>query len=182
MRKGFIIGGLIALFLTFVIGGMWISAYNGEIAKRNKVVALQKDCQNIFDNAYKIVAQDVQMARENVDKSKDDFKEIYGLMMDKRYKEGEAQFMKWTQENNPEFDLKATTSLYSKLMDAIEANRRDFMQSQTDLIAAKESYDNFIESFPRNIFLSKEKIKITIITSSKTDKIFSTGKEDDIVL
>jgi predicted glutamine amidotransferase len=182
MKNKSIIFGGIALLIVLVVGGMWISAHNGQIEKKNKVVALQEDCKNHFDNTFKIVTQNVQMARENMDKSKEAFKEIFGLLMEERYKEGEAQFMKWVQESNPNFDMKATSSLYSKVMDAIESNRRDFMQSQTDLIASKESYDNFVAKFPNSIFVSSEPIEIQLVTSTKTEEAFETGIEDDITL
>jgi hypothetical protein len=54
---------------------------------------------------------------------------------------------------------------------------------QKELIDLNREHDNVIDLFPSNMVCStfgRQKITITVITSSKTEKIFETGKDDDV--
>ncbi len=91
--------------------------------------------------------------------------------------------MSWVQESNPNFDLSGAADMYKQLQRVIEANRQEFFIEQKKLIDLKRNHSSYIKVFPNRIFLSDVKeIEIKIITSDKTEKVFDTGKEDDIDL
>jgi hypothetical protein len=181
MKSKFIIGGLISLFVVLVIGGTWVSAHNGEIEKRNKVEAQQKACEANFDKMFKSIAQVAEVTKTNMEESKKAFKEIYPELMEGRYSnERGGALMSWVSESNPQFDLNATTSLYSKLANTIEANRDAYFLEQKKLISYKEEYDTYIAKFPNSIFVGGDDIDIVVITSEKTEQVYSEGQENDI--
>ena len=173
MRAFFALGGISTAILVVIVG-MYISYSNKEIVIRNQAEAVQKESEVIFDKVWKVIQQQANVT----DKYKDSFKEIYVEVMDARYKEG-GNLMKWIQEANPNFD----SSLYKQLMNTISAERADFANVQTKLISVKQEHDNLRLQFPGSLFLSgRRPLEIHIVTSTKTDAAFSTGKEDDIKL
>jgi hypothetical protein len=101
--------------------------------------------------------------------------------MNERY-QGDAKqapLFKWIQEQNPQFSEK----MFLNLSDAIEAQRGEFAMVQKRLIDIKREHDNLRQKFPGNIIVgSRGEIKIDIVTSTKTEKTFETGKEDQIDL
>ena len=59
------------------------------------------------------------------DKYKNDFKDVYGTIMEGRYKadDGNNPAFKWIQEQNPQFSV----DLYTSLGDTIEGQRTKFI-------------------------------------------------------
>jgi hypothetical protein len=157
------------------LAGMYFSMSNNEVGLRNQAKAQQDANRVIFDKTWKTVQQIAGVA----DQYKDAFKDVYTQMMDARYKDNKQLLMKWVQESNPNF----SPELYVKLADAIEANRSEFARVQERLIDIKREHDNLRMKFPGSLFLSsRPEIEIKLVTSSKTEKAFETGKEDDIQL
>jgi hypothetical protein len=131
----------------------------------------------IYDKVWKILQQSAGV----LDKYSADFKDIYTNIMSGRYaSDGKnTPMMKWIQESNPNF----SSEMYKSLMDKIEAQRSEFAMVQKRLIDIKREDDNLIQQFPGSLFLSGRKpIEINIVTSTKTENTFKTGKEDDIDL
>lgn len=184
MKNKFIIGGLALLFVVALIAGKWISVHNTEIEKRENVEAQQEVCQANFDKMHKVIAQIADVSSENMKQSKEAFKEIYPALMDSRYSnERGGALMSWVHEHNPQFDLNATSKLYSKLASAIESNREAFFIEQKKLISYKQEHDKYIAKFPNSMFLgSISEIDIITITSEKTKETYATGEENDIDL
>jgi hypothetical protein len=171
-----VIGGLIFIFVA--IGVLtWISYNNKEIDLRNQAKAQQQANQVVYDKVWKILQQKAGV----LDKYASDFKDIYKGIMNERY-QGDAKqapLFKWIQEQNPQFSEK----MFLNLSDAIEAQRGEFAMVQKRLIDIKREHDNLRQKFPGNIIVgSRGEIKIDIVTSTKTEKTFETGKEDQIDL
>lgn len=170
-----VVGLVVTLFLIGVV--MFISYSNKEVDLRTSFNAQQKANETVFDKVWKVIEQKSGVSSQYADK----FKEIYVEVMDARYKDGGGQLMKWIQESNPQFDA----SLFKDLSLAIESNRAEFQRVQSKLIDIKREHDNLRMKFPSSIFLAikgTKELQMKIVTSSKTDKAFETGKEDDVEL
>jgi hypothetical protein len=86
--------------------------------------------------------------------------------------------MKWVKESVPTVD----TSTFNHLMNVITSSRDGWTQRQKELVQLKVSHDTMLDSWPGGLFLSimgRQKIEIVIVTSSRTEESFKTGKDDD---
>lgn len=180
MKKTLIILSIfavIAIIVGSILTGTVISSLNGETTLKMKVTSQQKNCEVVFDNTWKIISQQCQIS----DKYKDSFKEIYPALMQGRYGKGDGSLMKWVTEANPTFD----TKLFEKVMSSIELQRNTFTAEQKKLIDFNREHDIMLEKIPMGLImtaLGREKIVIKLVTSTKTEKAFETGKDDDIKL
>lgn len=180
MGKIMAIVALVVVSIVVIIGVptiMYFSYNNKEVVLRNAIAAQQKANEAVYDETWKVITQVAQVA-ENY---KDSFKEIYPKLMEGRY--GNARggaLMSWIKESNPTFD----TKLYEKLANAIEAQRANFTREQKKLLDIKQMHDNLIDVQPGRFFLvtigGTQKIEVKIVTSSRTEKTFATGKDDDV--
>jgi hypothetical protein len=174
-NKAVIITGGIVLLLSIIYMGMSISYNNHanqlEVSADKKVKANKVD----YDAVWKILSQQAGV----VDKYQESFKEIYIGLMEERYSDGQGQLMSWVQEHSPNFD----SSLFTKLMNTIESQRTDFATRQKELIAIEEEYNKMLVTFPGSWFVGdREPMDNVVVTSTQTEKVFETGKEDDIDL
>lgn len=178
----FITAGIIVMGL--VIGMMYFTITNTEIKMRETTIAQQEVGKANFDKMFKVISQTAQVPQKFMKDAKDAFKEIYQPLMESRYSgERGGALMSWVQENNPNFDLSGAADMYKQLQRVIEANRQEFFIEQKKLIDLKRNHSSYIKVFPNRLFLSDvSEIEIKIITSDKTEKVFDTGKEDDIDL
>lgn len=166
------------LFLAFIVmfAGMLMSYHNEEVSLRNAITAKQVDNTNEFDNMWKKIAQVAQVS----EKQKEAFKEIFTSYVSGRgANSSDGQMMTWVKENAPTPDL----SIYNEVLNIIVASRNSFTTRQKELLDMKRAHDNLIDQLPSGFFLriiGRDKINVTIVTSSKTDKVFETGKDDDI--
>lgn len=175
MKNGYVIGGLVALVLAVIIGLYSASISNDEVRTRNLATAQETVCKSYFDKMWKIIHEQAGVANEY----KDAFKDIYTDIMKGRIgTENSGTLMKWIQERNPEFK----TTLYEKLMNSIEAQRDGFFVEQKKLISIKNTHDNLLTLIPSKwIVGSREPLKITIITSAKTNNAYETGEDNDVL-
>lgn len=161
----------------FVIIYMWMSISYNNYANRTEVAAKSKTkaCKVDYDDMWKTIKQQAGV----VDKYQESFNKIYSDLIAGRYsdKDGQGQLMSWIQEHNPQFD----PSMFKQLMNTIESKRTDFATRQKELIAIQDEYNQTIVAFPGSWFLSNRKeMDVQIITSTKTEEVYKTGKEDDI--
>ena len=166
------------LFLAFIVmfAGLLMSYHNEEVSLRNAITAKQVDNTNEFDNMWKKIAQVAQVS----EKQKEAFKEIFTSYVSGRgANSSDGQMMTWVKENVPTPDL----SIYNEVLNIIVASRNSFTTRQKELLDMKRAHDNLIDQLPSGFFLrimGRDKINVTIVTSSKTDKVFETGKDNDI--
>ena len=176
--KEFLIGFLIVVVLGGVcIFSKGVSVYNTHIDLKNQIEAKQKANETIFDNTWKKINQTVQVS----DKYKDGLKEVLLAYTSGRSKGDSQLLMDWTKEAVPTFD----SSIYKQINNVITSSRDDFTKNQEILIDLSRQHQQFIQKFPNNVFcaiLGIKEIEIKVITSSKTEEAFNTGKEDDIKL
>jgi len=177
MMIGLGCGGLILIGIIFAVIGviMYFSTSNQETSLRNQIAAQQKVNEVSFDNTWKILQQQASIK----DDYKESFRTIYTDLMAGRHYEAGGQFMKWVTEKNPKFDI----SLFKQLMNSIASERKTFERNQVKILDLKREHDNLLDNAPSKWFLSgRPHIDVKIVTSTKTEKTFETGKEDDIDL
>ena len=126
---------------------------------------------------YDIVTKKVQITKSN----KDAFKENINIIMTNR-KDAEQVFFKWIQESNPNIGYNEVADLYKDLSRTIEAQREGFFIQEKMLQDIKLQHDNLIDLFPNSLFLSilgRNKLNYKPVSSSFTEKVFETGKDDN---
>jgi len=174
MKKGgvLVLIGLVGLALLCIVS--YFSYSNTEIRLRNKAAAQQKKCEIVYDETWKVISQKAQVA----DNYKQAFQEIFPVLMEGRYgNEKGGALMKFVNEANPNFDI----SLYKDLSNAIEAKRAVFTREQGELIAVKQLHDDIRTTAPSSwIVGGRPELDIKLVTSSRTDTAFATGKDDDV--
>jgi len=173
-------GLLIALLLFGILGVtffvMYISYDNKFVTTKNLYEAQVSQDQIIHDEMWKVIQQQAGVS----EKYSEDFTRNYKEIMNARNYGGEL--MKWITEQNPNF----SPDLYSKLMNTIEVQRNKFTVVQSKLISIHNEMKNQLTLFPSRLFLvnigGHVLPDLNIVTSSRTDEVFRTGKDDDVQL
>jgi len=166
-----LVGVAIAVVILAVPVLMYFSYSNSEITLRNQVEGQQKSNAVTFDTVWKIISGQAQVAEQH----KDAFEKIYVSIMEKRY-EGKDPLLSFITEANPNFDMK----LYEKVSNSIEAQRETFKRDQKKLIDLAQEHKTLCQTAPGSFFLSgRPMVEIKLVTSSRTEKAFETGKEDE---
>lgn len=174
-NKGLFVALAIFGVLVVLVCGMWYSCYKRHAQLHNLAAAQLEVNKVTFDKTWKVLQQQAGVTEQY----KDSFKEIFVGMTEARYHDGgSGTLMKLIVESNPTFDA----SLFKQLMSSIEAQRNSFANEQSKLITYKNEHDNLVDYPPGSIFLDSEHLDITIVTSTKTEATFATGKEDDVNL
>ena len=68
-------------------------------------------------------------------------------------------------------------------MNIIVASRDDFNLNQKELLDLNREHDTLLDTFPNNIFyrvMGVQKIKVTTVTSTKTEETFNSGLDDEV--
>jgi hypothetical protein len=172
--KGLIIAAICIGAVALGVVAMYFSNSNNEIRLRNQAGAQQKKCAVVYDETWKVIAQKAQVA----DSYKQAFQEIFPVLMEGRYgNEKGGALMKFVTESNPNFDV----SLYKDLSNAIEAKRAVFTREQATLLSIKQMHDDARLTAPSSFFVGgRPELDIQLVTSTRTDNAFATGKDDDV--
>jgi hypothetical protein len=170
---GFWAAGVSVLVLTLVAGITCIGISNGEVRLRNAIKAKQEDNKSEFDNMFKKIAQTTQVAKFDRDSLLRIFVEHAGA----RKVGGENQLMTWVKESIPNVD----PSCLKNLMNIIVSSRDQWTMRQKEILDLKREHDNLRGTWPGSwIVGGRPEIQVTIVTSTKTEKAFGTGKDDDV--
>ena len=202
MRRGnttlIVILGIVALLFVVAAGfGMNGCSYYKSVVKQSNDTEMQwKNNQIQYDNMWKVVQETAQVA----ERERGSFKEIFFGVMEGRYgDDGSQAVMQWITEHNPS----PSPDLYTKVMTIIEAQRNTFTNGQKMLSQRQSVFKTTLQS-PMGVFLwngmfgfpaeitGKYKppedydgdgkltaLDYPIVTSSKTEKVFEEGKEDE---
>lgn len=173
------LGVVVGIFVIVAIwaAGTFISIGNQEIGLRNQFSAQIKANEVIFDKVWKVLQQKAGVT----EKYANDFRKIYSEVMDKRYAGNDQLMFKWIQEANPNFSV----DMYKDLSLSIESNRAEFARVQQKLIDIKREHDDLRLKFPSSLvcsFKGVKELELKLVTSSKTEEAFKTGKEDSVSL
>lgn len=169
-----LVGAILVLLVGSIIGIKCIGWNNQEVDLRNSFVAQEKVTHSYFDKMWKIMKQQAGIT----EKYASDFKGIYSSIMEGRYSSG-GGMMKWVQERNPTFD----STMYTKLMNSIEAQREGFHREQSRLIDIQRSHNNLRQKFPSSLIVgSTTPLEVKLITSAVTKDVIETGEENNLEL
>ena len=165
--------GTVVVLLAF-FGLMYMSYSNTEVRLRNTIEAQQKTCEAYYDKLWKVLQQKAGVT----DQYKGAFKDIYADLIGGRYQDKDLLF-KFVVESNPQFDA----SLYKDLMASIEAERNGFLMEQRRLIDLDREHRTLRQTIPGSFFVGgRPDVKITVVTSERTEAVFTSGQENDIEL
>jgi hypothetical protein len=176
MKKTVIVLAGLAGVCALIYGLMWFTYSRKHVQLKNKAEAQQKVCEAHFDKMWKVIKQHAQIT----DHYKESFKELYPKLMEGRY--GNARggaLMSWIKESNPTLDSK----VWTKMMNAIEAQRTAFFRDQEQLLDIKREHDDLRLQPPSKWFIDEsDKVTVVVITSAKTKEAYSSGEENDVEL
>jgi rubrerythrin len=155
-----------------------IGQYNIAVSLRTQYDSKVKANEAGFDNLWKKIQQTAQVT----DAQKAALKEIFVSYAEARTGAGGGgELMKWVQESVPNVDV----SVYRNLQNIITGSRDEWTRNQVELVDIANSYNLMLARFPSNILLGAlgfQKIDAKVITSSRTEQAFATGKDDDVDL
>ena len=175
--KGIILTSIAAIFVAvgFFTVSAFISYNNDEVALREQIEGQRKVIESTHDEMWKTINQVAQVS----DEYKNAFDSIYTHIIDARYDKGDGTLMKWITESNPQFDSK----LYQRVQDEIEIQRSVFNTAQKRMIDLIREHNTLCKTWPGSWFISnKSEIEYTVISSTKTKQVMTTGVDDDVNL
>jgi predicted S18 family serine protease len=100
-------------------------------------------------------------------------------------KDAPQVFMKWITESNPNANYSEVSVLYQDLSRSVEAQREGFFNEEKVIQDVVKQHKNHIQKFPNsfyNIFMSRQPLVYKPITSTRTDEVMRTGKDDNVSL
>jgi hypothetical protein len=172
-----VIGGCIVIGAVMLLG-MGISVSNQEVTLRTTIEKKQLDNTSEFDNLYKKISQVAQVSEKQMAVLKD----IFVSHATARTGNGnDGTMMRWVQESVPNID----TSTLNNLQNILTSSRDAWTMRHKELIDLSREHTKLLRMFPSNLilsFLGRKEINITIVTSTRTEKAFETGKDDDLEL
>jgi hypothetical protein len=174
--KWSIIGGSVLFALIIVFN--FISFSNNEIILSNSFDQKYNERTAFYDKMWKTLSQKSQVTLKN-DSS---FRQNVNIIMQNR-KDAPQVFMKWITESNPNANYDQVSALYQDLSRSIEAQREGFFVEEKYMQDIVLQHSNLIQRFPGsfyNLFLGRNKIKYSPITSDITDQVIKTGKDNNI--
>jgi len=176
MKTSVIVGIILSVIVGFT-ALTWYSTYSGALQDRVLIEASKKNLEGIFDNAYKKINQTTQVARFD----RNSVKDIIIQHAQARTSEG-GSLMKWVQESVPNVD----SSTLKQLINVINGARDEYTQQQTYYNDRVRSYNaKLVTPFIGWILVNINKltpIEYFVVSSTRTDEVFKTGKENDIDL
>jgi len=172
-------GGMALILIIMLISG-FISFSNREIELRNTFEQKTDERTAFYDKMWKTISQKGQIAIKN-DSS---FRQNVNIIMEGR-KDAQGLFMKWVQESNPNANYSEVSELYKDLSRAVEAQREGFFVQEKYMQDIVRQHKDLIKKFPGsfyNMFMSRKELVYKPITSTITDEVIKSGKDDNIKL
>jgi hypothetical protein len=166
----------IFVLTTIMLGMAYVTYSNSEKTQRNRIVAKQVDNKNEQDAMWKTISQVAQVS----EKDRSSLMELFNSYAQSRTGVGDSKaIMNWIKEAVPNVDTKTMVNLQN----VIVAQRDGFKFRQKELLDFKREHDNMIDLFPSSLFVGgRGKIDVIIVTSTRTENAFKTGKDDDVNL
>lgn len=161
--------------VVIILIAMYFTFNNKEVALRKEAEAQRGKIESVYDTMWKVLKQEAGVTEQY----RKTFEEIYPKLIAGRYEKDGGQLLKMIQESNPAFD----TRLYDKLMQSIEVQRAYFATAQQRMLDILRERETLLESMPQCWFISnKTKIDYQVISSTATQNVMATRRDDDIEL
>lgn len=168
---GVFVIGLIVL-VAFSIYGVGVA--NKETRLAVAIKAKQTDNTSEFDNLFKKIAQVAEVTQGQ----KDALVEIFtGYAKARSPDKQGGTLATWIHESCPNID----TSTFNNLQNLISSSRDAWTMRQKELIDLNREHDVLLGVFPSNVvcsILGRQKIVVVVVTSSRTEKAFLSGRDD----
>jgi hypothetical protein len=168
---------VVLVVVTLLVVSYVTSVNNEEVRLRNAILAKQRDSVNEYDALWKKINQAVQVT----DAHKKALLEVLSTYVAARGPSAGGGVVKWIHEAAPNVD----PDTFRNLQNIITGSRDTFAMRQRELLSLKAEHDTLLESFPSGSLLSmlgREKIDVTIVTSTKAEETFRRGVDDDVEL
>lgn len=165
---------IVLVFVWLVCAVIGVS--NREVTLRTTIETKQKDNTSEFDNMWKKISQVAQVTEGQ----KNAIMEIMVGYANARSqgRDGAGSFVNALHEAIPNVD----TTTFNNLQNIIVASRDAFTFRQKELLDLSREHTILLRRFPEGAiltFMGRKTIDVTIVTSSRTEKAFATGKDDD---
>lgn len=161
--------------VVIILIAMYFTFNNKEVALRKEAEAQRGKIESVYDTMWKVLKQEAGVTEQY----RKTFEEIYPKLIAGRYEKDGGQLLKMIQESNPAFD----TRLYDKLMQSIEVQRAYFATAQQRMLDILRERETLLESMPQCWFISnKTKIDYQVISSTVTQNVMATHRDNDIEL
>lgn len=164
--------GMIGILGFFLIMGIWyIQTKNEFVGLTNLITAAQRDNKSQMDNMTKKITQSAKVTDMQA-------KAVVEVM--RGYAQGRGSdggtLVKAVHEAVPNLDQ----NTFANLMNIVNASRDAFTQRQTYLLDLKRRHDDMRTKFPSSLVCgSTPEIQVVIVTSSRAETAFETGRDDD---
>lgn len=156
------------LLIAAWLGFSYIHYNNRAVELENRFKPAIQKVQGTFDNVWRIIEGKAHVS----EKYKNGVREL--LEAQQKGREG-GSLMKSVQEALPGLD----PSLYRDVSNAIESQRTGFLNAEVEVLAIKQEHDNLRMQMPSSFFVSGHpELVYKVITSSRTEKVFETGKDE----
>jgi hypothetical protein len=138
-----------------------------------------KDNSSEFDNMWKKIAQAANIA----DNQKESFKEVFKAWAGNSTPQDGGKMMLWIKQAVP--DTKALGDIQTQVMNIMTGSRDGWTMRQKELVSIASTYNDNLVRMPKGAilkFFGFQHIDPLVITSTRTDNAFKTGKDDDVSL
>jgi hypothetical protein len=168
------VGGVLFLILLFSV----IGTANSETDLSTAIHAKQTDNKNAMDKMWKTISQVAQVTEGQ----KNALMEIFTGYAQARAggkAGGGGSLATWIHEAIPSVD----TSTFNNLQNIITSERDGFYMRQKELLDLNREHNRLLQRIPSGWILAamgRKEIDVTIVTSSRTETAFQTGKDDDV--
>jgi hypothetical protein len=183
MKKiAIVLAALVGVGLLFsIISAVYvIGTLNREADLHVVIDNKQKDNENEFDNMWKKIAKTAQVP----DAYKNSLKDIIiGNAQARALGNGgnNGALATWIQEAVPNVDKLGDT--YVNLMNIITSSQDAFTFRQKELLGLNTTHNQMFKHVVEGALLrgfGRKETEVVIITSTKTEKVFKAGKDDDV--
>jgi len=172
---------VVVVLFGAVLGGCTVSTLNKENGIRQTILTKQKDNKSQMDAMWKTIEQTAQVSKAQ----KDALVEIYSGYANARAGGGagdtDRRLMTWVKEAVPN----ANPDTFRTLQNIIVSQREGFAMRQKELLDLSREHNtilgNIVEGTVCKMF-GRNAIEVTIVTSSRTENAFETGKDDNTTL
>lgn len=169
-----VIAGIVILAIVFTSNVIGFG--NDENTLRAGYEQKMDERTAFYDKMWKVLSDKSKITLK-MDTS---FHKMINTIMSNR-KDGEGVFMKWVTESNPGVTFDKVADMYQSLSRTLEAEREGFFDQEKVLQDIVKQHKLLITNFPGkfyNMFYHKELLVYKPITSTRTDEVMKTGKDD----
>lgn len=168
------------LVVIFLVSGS--NYYNQEVNLRTLHEAQEDVNKIIFEKFQKTIVEKAGVVQASVDAQK----ELFKMIMDSKSGKEGGTLAKFIQEHNPNPDqaLTETSQQFKDIMISIEGLRQEFSNAQERSRDIEREHKRLISGFWTSKILpifgaNMEPLKTQIITSTNTENVFTTGRDDN---